>query len=274
MRITLKENENGGGSSGMPAEEILSAEALTEILGFRPHDMQLYLQAFVHKSATRESGTESYEKLEFLGDSTLNYLVTRHLLDLFQDKDEGWLTRTRSRIVSGPTLASISSQLGLYKYILLSDKALSKRYQHSKRLQEDVLEALVAAVLIDGGLLAAKSFVHKAMKYLDWDDILVCHNHKDQLMRCVVIITLSLLRTELTHRNKTKNTLCRYTQKLHIDLPTYTVLESGPPKFVVQASIQGSSPFVGEGKTKKIAEQEAAMGIITALGVADDLRQD
>lgn len=90
-----------------------------DILHLKVKDMVHYYHAFVHKSALRElpPGTCSYERLEFIGDSVLNMVTARYLFDKYKDKPEGYLTKLRTKLVSGKCLSIFAQKLGLQEYI-------------------------------------------------------------------------------------------------------------------------------------------------------------
>ena len=78
------------------------------LVGTKINDIELYQRAFTHKSALKRYNlNSSFELLEFLGDSVLNFVITRYLIDTYKDKDEGFLTKLRTRLVRGNTLADV-----------------------------------------------------------------------------------------------------------------------------------------------------------------------
>ncbi len=219
---------------------MITREEVEEIVGTRIHDMNVYTQAFTHKSALKQYPNlkVSYENLEFMGDSVLGFIVTRYLYDNFSnDYEEGFLTKARTKIVRGSTLATISERLGLYRWIVMDDKGLRKGWNRNPKIMEDVLEALIGAIYIDLGIIHTKQFIFKLLEDnpIDMND----DNYKDQLMR-----------------------LC---QNRKFQLPVYTVDSQVNGIFYVSVYINSFMYGRGSGTTKKQAEQVAAMYAIKQL---------
>lgn len=144
------------------------------ILGFYPDNIQYYQLAVHHKSVPikSENGQElCNERLEFLGDSILNSIVTDIIYKRFQTASEGFLTNLRSKIVSRESLNQIAKEMGLDKMVVAS------RYvnQHANdNIYGNALEALFGAIYLDLGYRKCKAFVQEQLfrYYLDWDEIL------------------------------------------------------------------------------------------------------
>lgn len=215
-----------------------------EILGYGFKDENLLLAAITHPSATEGKSVKfSYERLEFLGDSILGAIVATIAFDRFNDLDEGGLTRIKVSLVSGSSLSDIAAELGFADIIVFgsSETGTGKRGLHSAL--ENVYEAVVAALYIDGGLEAAVHFV-----------------------RMTLIPRMSLDMTK-----EPENPKSALQEKLQEDgiTPTYKLVETqGPPHdrtFVAQvfAGVQGMSR--GVGRTKKEAESQAAKSALASL---------
>ena len=98
----------------------LCKNAIEKLVGIKINHIGIYQTAFTHKSALKKYMlTESFETLEFMGDSVLGFIITKFLFDKFKDEQEGFLTKARTKLVCGKTLADISSKLGLDKFILI-----------------------------------------------------------------------------------------------------------------------------------------------------------
>ena len=136
-----------------------SRRDITELLdGMRPKNLNHYLRAFVHKSISRNiknapKGSkvlkymlQSNETLEFLGDSVLGKIVSVYLFHKFPDKAEGFLTRTKTKIVRREGCAMFARHLGLHKYILTSDHIRINK--SSDKILEDTFEAFVGAIYL------------------------------------------------------------------------------------------------------------------------------
>jgi ribonuclease-3 len=128
----------------------------------RLRDLSLYQRAFTHKSALKEyeQFNESFETLEFMGDSVLGFIITKFLFDRFEKRQEGFLTKARTKLVRSETLAAIALKLGLNNMVLMDEKGTPEMGGTIiQRSLEDVFEALVGAIYLDLGLLHTKEFV-------------------------------------------------------------------------------------------------------------------
>lgn len=155
-----------------PEAEGSMRKQLTSILGARPKSLELYHLAFLHASMmkTDESGTPlSNERLEFLGDSVLGAVVANYLYEQFPDKDEGYLTAMKSKMVSRRQLNKVAIALGLHQ--LLESKVQEE--SRSKSLYGDALEALIGALFLDLGHNKTERFIRQGIiaKHLDWDKL-------------------------------------------------------------------------------------------------------
>lgn len=122
---------------------------LKNILGFRPRNFSLYQLAFIHKSASHFVFNEvkvNNERLEFLGDAILDSLVAEYLFNRFPDKEEGFLTQTRSKIVNRDNLNHVAIKLGIGNMII---SKMSN--ENHKSVYGDALEALIGAIYLDKG---------------------------------------------------------------------------------------------------------------------------
>jgi ribonuclease-3 len=206
----------------------ITRQQIENLVGFRVNDEKLYQKAFTHKSAT--TVLDSYETLEFVGDSVISFIVTKYLFDTYQGQQEGFLTKARTRIVRGKTLAAIAKNLGLEQFIEMDEKGLRNNWNSNPKILEDVYEALVGAVYLDVGLVYAREFV---LRTLDIENMsLEDDNYKDQLMRW-----------------------CQSSKK---QLPVYTYTQYPNGTFSASVQIDGVVLATGYGKTKKDAEQNAA----------------
>ena len=189
-------------------------------------DYALLHQALTHRSFLGESGDAlSNERLEFMGDSVLGVVVAEYLFTQFPDRAEGDLAKAKAVAVSEPVLAESAKLLGL------SDMRLS--------IMADAFEALVAVIYLDCGMDAARQFVLRAL-----ESILIDIERKE-------------------HIRDYKSLLQEHTQGLYKKAPRYTVTsESGADHdktFSVEAALDELVMGRGEGKSKKQAEQAAAL---------------
>lgn len=228
----------------------LKKRKLEKLLHYKIKYVGFFEQALLHRShpyVHREDNVSSNERLEYLGDSILGMVVAEYLFSLNLRDVEGDLTRIRSFIVSKGSLAIVAKHLKLEEFIFVSYSAEKSILEGNKTILADAVEALIAAIYLDGDFKAAQKFIIKTMLPIIRDNNqLLNKNFKSQLLEAV--------------------------QGKGIEPPTYNVLEeTGPPHdrhFTVGVFIQGKLFGSGEGKTKKEAEQYAAA---IALGLVDEI---
>lgn len=226
-------------------EQKQKLEKAQEIIGHRFETESLLLSAITHPSATEGRSVKySYERLEFLGDSILGAIVASTAFHRFHGLDEGGLTRIKVALVSGASLADVASGLGFADVIVFgsSETGTGKRGLHSAL--ENVYEAVVAALYLDGGLDAAVAFVERTLiPRMSADLALEPENPKSALQ-----------------------------ERLQEDgiTPTYKLVETqGPPHdrtFVAQVFAGSKGLARGKGRTKKEAESQAAKSTLASLG--------
>jgi ribonuclease-3 len=216
----------------MESPPVLNRETISKLVGTKVKNIELYQRAFTHKSALkRYSGlTGSYETLEFMGDSVLSFIVTRHLFDKYEKEQEGFMTKARTKMVRGTKLCEISRKLGLAKYVIMDEKGEQNNWNTNEHIMEDVFEALVAAIYMDLGMIHARDFVLECYKLVDVS--LTDDNYKDQLMR--------------------------WCQALKYPLPDYAIVSQTGGQFGMTVSVNGMVCGFGAGLTKRQAEQNAA----------------
>jgi ribonuclease-3 len=212
----------------------LDKDALQKLIGVKVNSLSHYRKAFTHKSALKKyTLTESFETLEFIGDSVLGFVITKWLFDRYEAQQEGFLTKARTKLVRGETLTRLATQLGLDTWILMDDKGIRNGWNRNPKVLEDVLEALIGAVYLDLGLVHAKQFVLDLFETrVDMGCLLVDDNHKDQLMR--------------------------WCQSKKYELPLYEILSHLNGVFTVTVTVNGVVSGVGSARNKKQAEQQAA----------------
>ena len=210
---------------------------IEQLVGTKIKTLDLYQKAFTHKSALKEYEqlNESFETLEFIGDSVLGFVITKFLFDQYESKQEGFLTKARTKLVRGETLANIAKILGLEKMVVMDEKGMRNGWNNNPKILEDVFEALIGALYMDLGLLHAKEFVlriYNDRKYIDLNLIMVDDNFKDHLMR--------------------------YCQLNNWQLPEYRVSGHHEGIFYIDIYVNGQFMSRGAAKSKKQAEQNAA----------------
>ena len=216
-----------------------------EILDYRFGNEHLLLSAVTHPSAVEGRAVKySYERLEFLGDSILGAIVAATAFERFHDLDEGGLTRIKVALVAGSTLADVADHLGFADIIVFgsSETGTGKRGLHSAL--ENVYEAVVGALFLDGGVEAAQAFVARTL--------------------------IPRMSPELAL--EPENPKSALQEKLQEDgiTPTYKLVETqGPPHnrtFVAQVFAGSQGLALGTGRTKKEAESQAAKSTLARLG--------
>jgi ribonuclease III len=224
----------------------VTRDEIEGLLDMRVRNVAYYQQALLHKSAVKiYNASQSYERLEFIGDSVLNLIVAKDLFDKYPNEDEGFMTKLRTRIVSGKCLASIAGKMGLQNHIRMNEKAMRQKWNENKRILEDTLEALIGAIYLDMGLYYARSFVSRQLElHVNEEYVMMDTNYKDMLMR--------------------------YTQTNGVELPVYQLYEEDGPNhnkmFVMNVYINGNLLGEGRANNKKQAEQNAAMKALQCLG--------
>ena len=214
--------------------------------GFVPGNKGLYTLALLHKSASRytKSGTVlNYERLEFLGDAVLGAIVAEILYKFFPNKDEGFMTRLRSKIVSRESLNIIAIKMGLSEEVIAKSD-ISK----NKHIYGDVFEAFTGAIYLDQGYDKTKAFIENYIfpHYVNLEDLVyVDKNYKSRLIE--------------------------WAQKQKIDLNIETIESNARrSKFVCTISIGEDIMAQGIGASKKEAEQNSAEKVIQKLQVFHD----
>src|SRR3990170_3378414 len=129
-----------------------------DTLGHQPNDLALFERALTHSSLSRDS----FERLEFLGDRVLGLAVGRWLYERFESEPEGQLSRRHNALVARETCAEVGRALGLPALIKLGKQAREDGASNSDNVVGDVVEALIGALLIDGGIEVADAFVRRA----------------------------------------------------------------------------------------------------------------
>ncbi len=208
---------------------------LKTILGFYPKNAALYDQAFTHKSIINEEDSTtrlSNERLEYLGDAILGAIVAEYLFVKYPFKDEGFLTKVRSKLVSRNFLNQLSVDVGLDTFLETSPNT-----SRSKSIFGDAFEALIGAIYLDKGYENCRKFV------------------VEKIIRDYVDIE-ELIQTETNFKSK----LIEWTQarKGNYEFKTLTIENSNGRYFKSELSIDGELVSKGEGNSKKRAEQAAS----------------
>lgn len=227
------------------SKDRLYYQMVDQIFGFYPNNIELYKLALIHRSASFVSDSGQYinnERLEYLGDSILQAVVTDYLYIEFPDRNEGFLTQMRSKIVSRSTLNDLSVNIGLSEYVVKQSGVNGV----GKNIYGDAMEAIIGAIYLDKGF----DFVNR----------LVINNI---LKQNVDLILMTQTETDF------KSRLIEWCQKNHRQIEFQTSLSkkssSQTPAFYSQVLIDSLEVAYGEGSSKKEAQQMAAYNVSKVL---------
>lgn len=229
-----------------------SLDACQERIGYAFKNVDLLKAAMTHSSAARHR-SDSNERLEFLGDSVLGVVVCQALFEQFPDAQEGDLTKIKSAVVSRRACADVAMELKLPDSLILG-MGMDSGDNLPRSLAAGVLEAVIAAIHLDGGIEAARTFILDHMS--------------GEILRAA----------ESEHRFNYKSQLQQLAQQRWNSTPQYDLLdEKGPDHskcFEVAVAI-GTRHFPGAwGPSKKESEQKAALLALIDLGVLDERALD
>ena len=219
--------------------------SLFEILGFYPHNIEYYRQALMHKSIGRRNDKGkplNNERLEFLGDAILDAAVGHIVYRHYEGKREGFLTNTRSKLVSRETLGKLANEMGLSQLILSAGHSNS----HNSYVGGNAFEALVGAIYLDRGYDTCMWFWENRVlgKYINLDKVAFKEvNFKSKLL-------------EWSQKNKVRMEYRMLKQKKD---------DNGSPVFSFQVLLEGVEGEKGSGYSKKEAQQLASKDTLQKL---------
>lgn len=223
------------------ADEVKAIEAL---IGYEFKEKARLDRALTHASA-RSAKEGNYERLEFLGDRVLGLTIAEHLFSTFKTASEGELSVRFNQLVSAESCASIADEIQLHKFIRTGSDVKKLTGKAMLNVRADVVESLIAAIYLDGGMEAARGFI---MKY--WKERATRNN---------------------AARRDAKTELQEWAHAKFATTPTYRVDDrSGPdhdPRFTVTVIIPGTEPETGIDRSKRAAEQVAATRMLEREGV-------
>lgn len=223
-------------------EELELIGFILKKFGYRLKELKYFYKAITHKSFRNQEIEFSNERLEFLGDAVLDSVVADYLFVKFEDEDEGYLTRIKSKIVNRKTLSDIGEAMNI-REILRYNQA---RSINLSTLEGNAFEAILGAIYLDGGYESVKKSVQ---------------NH---VFRNFVNIN-RLLEEEIDFKSR----LFIWCQKKKLQL-TFDVLKEVNTGsgwvYEVEVEINGKKYGRGKGSAKKLAEQEAAKETLELLG--------
>ena len=222
-------------------------EKLSARLGYTFADDALLTLALTHRSKSAKNN----ERLEFLGDSILNFTMAEALFHQFPQEKEGVLSRLRASLVKGETLAEVARDFDLGDFLLLGGGELKSGGFRRDSILADAVEAIIGAIYLDSGMTTARE------RILDW-----------YRQRLEDITTESL--------KDPKTRLQEYQQGRRSKLPDYEVVNTEGPDnertFTVECRIpELDDAVVATGPNRRVAEQSAALSALKILGLAEDL---
>ncbi|MAD74190.1 MAG: ribonuclease III [Rheinheimera sp.] len=202
-------------------------------LGYQFQQPQLLEQALTHRSCKGKHN----ERLEFLGDAVLGLIIAQMLFDQFPQTREGDLTRMRSALVKGVTLAEIAQELAIAQYLRLGPGELKSGGHRRESILADALEAILGAIFLDSGMDACRERIN-------------------------VWFAERLSQIAPGEQKDSKTRLQEYLQGLRLALPVYDVIattgEAHQQTFTVRCTVPGIAPITASGSSRRKAEQDAA----------------
>lgn len=220
-----------------------SLAKLTTALGYRFQQEALLRQALTHRSHS----AQHYERLEFLGDSVLNCSIARALYDAFPQQPEGNLSRMRANLVKQDTLAGIAVQLNLGDYLRMGEGELKSGGFRRPSILADALESIIGAIFLEAGFEEARATVLR-----------------------LFAPTIAAIDPNVSGKDA-KTQLQEWLQGRRHPLPDYQLIdtrgEAHDQVFVVSCYIPAlKMTATGQGKSRRAAEQEAAMAVLKQVG--------
>lgn len=219
---------------------------LQERIGYRFRDPGVLEQALSHASLHPDGAPDrSYQRLEFLGDAALNLCVAEEMYRLLPAAGEGVLSRARAAVINNRNLVKVGERIGLGEALRTDPSVRTKGGGVTRKMVADAVEAVIGAILVDGGYEGAVAFVRRHFAG-------------------------ALVADGIEAGGDFKSRLQEWCQAHGYPLPAYRVVRtSGPPHsrtFIVD--VRAGAGFAGEGsgRTKKEAEMEAAAGILDRIG--------
>ncbi len=223
-----------------------SIENFEKNLNYKFKDKGLLITALTHSSYANECSNkncESYERLEFLGDSVLGLITSEYIFDRFRDLHEGKLTRIRASLVCEKTLKNFANELKIGDFLRLSHGEERTGGRCRPSILADAFESVVASLFLDGGMEVAKKFVLKFISSGINDAQEMIHDYKTEIQE--------------------------FLQSIHKNEINYSVIDSYGPDhaktFTVQIELEGIPYGQGVARSKKEAEQLAAKSAIEKL---------
>mgnify|MGYP005783020059 FL=1 len=216
----------------------MNLEKLEKSIGYTFKDKNLLKKALTHTSFAYENKLESNEKLEFLGDSILEYISSKYIYNNYKKLKEGEMTKVRAEVVCEDSLYKVAKSHNFSDFILVGKSEANSGGNFKPAILADSIEATIAAIYFDGGLEEAEKFI--------------INNLKTAIAESTKHVGMKDHKTVLQEKLQVNGDVCI----------KYTVIkETGPDHdktFTVKVEADGKELAVGEGRTKKAAEMDAA----------------
>lgn len=229
-------------------DEVLlnSPDRLEQRIGYNFHNKTLLIEALSHPSLrqhnTKNTIHKSYERLEFLGDTVINFVITEMLFNNFTNYDEGKLAKIRAYLVCKELLCKVASTINLSEYIIMTHGEETLGGRNNLSNIENTMEALIAAIYLDSDINQVKEIIHNL-----WQDFMYI--------------------TDLTDYDP-KSTLQELVQKNNHNKPVYKILHRDGPAhsstFTVSVTVDNQQE-IGTGRSIKEAEKDAARKLLNIL---------
>ena len=215
---------------------------LRKKIGIDFQDEKLLIKALTHKSYDTKN---NYEKLEFLGDRVLGFVISKKLLELYPDEKVGIIDKKLANLVNKNKCFEVGKELELENYILTGNTEKKKKINIEKKIISDCCESLIGAIYIDKGFdISSKFILNNWKNYLNLSDVTVIDS---------------------------KTRLQEYSLKKFKTLPIYKLISNtGPkhkPNFKISVKIKDNKIAYAEGSSKKNAEQAAAMNLLEVIKI-------
>ena len=220
---------------------IKSFRDLEQILKYNFKDKNLLHKSLIHKSFNKNFNNE---KLEFLGDRVLGFVISKKLYEIYPEETEGALDKKFASLVNKNMCLSIANKLNLSKFIKTNINK-TNNYKPENKIISDTCESIIGAIFLDQGIKVVENFILKI-----WNEYI-----------------------EDTQETKidSKTKLQEFSLKKYKTLPKYTLLKTKGPKhkpvFHVQVKIKSSKSIDGIGSSKKLAEQDAATSLLRKMNL-------
>lgn len=216
----------------------MNYSALEESIGYSFKNKKLVEQAFMHTSYANIRNIQSNEKLEFFGDSILEYISSEYIYNNYKNLKEGEMTKVRATVVCEDSLYEVALKHNFDKFIILGRSEQHAKITGLKAILADSVEAVIAAMCIDGGIEVARRFI--------------IGNLKEAIEQATKNVGIKDYKTVLQEKLQVNG---------NVKITYEIIKEEGPDhdkRFEAQVSCEGKVLARGEGKSKKLAEMQAA----------------